>query len=258
MRGRAARRGADASPGDAVQLLGVPPLRHAVGVLPALGGVDRRAARRARGVFAPPTRACVRALPDVRLRDLLGQPQQGSRPAYGRQHAPLRSGADGGRPDQGARRRQDLARARHVREAGAVDLARSRAGAPACADADADADACEPANVASTSSSSAALNARTDSPTPDRRRATEPGRLEAEPPRDALDLRRGPQQVRREPALDVRARTRIVRTAQLRAGQRPRPPAHAPRSTRSHHRSAHAPPPWRNRMSPPESSQAAP
>jgi hypothetical protein len=128
VQGCAARRGAVATTGDAVQLLGVSSLRHAVGVLPALGGVDHRAAQRPRALPGSRGRVEVRALSVVRLRDLLGRSRQGSRPAHGHQHAPAGSRADGRRARQGARWRHVLAHARYVREAGDVDLAILRVG----------------------------------------------------------------------------------------------------------------------------------
>ena len=130
VQGRAARCNSAATTGDTVQLLGVSSLGHAVGVLPALGGVDHRAARRARELLSPRRWTAVRALSGMRLRDLLGRPREGTRPAHGHQHALARPSADGQCAHQGPRWRQDLAHARRVREAGDVDLAIARAGAP--------------------------------------------------------------------------------------------------------------------------------
>jgi hypothetical protein len=128
MQRRTGRCSAAAAPGDAMQLLGVSPLRHAVGVLPALRGVDHRTARHARELLDSRPRAEVRALSLVRLRDLLGRSRRRPRSTHGHQHAPVRSRADGSGPDQGARRRRSVAHAWRICEARDMDLAGSSPG----------------------------------------------------------------------------------------------------------------------------------
>src|SRR5262249_110828 len=91
-----------------MQLLDLPPLRHALGVLQLPRRRDHREAGRDGGLPLGRQTAALRALQALRLRYALGRGRAASGWKDGRQHSQLRSGGPGRRARSPARRRENV------------------------------------------------------------------------------------------------------------------------------------------------------